>query len=199
MFERFTQDAREVLVAAQSQARLLRHDWVGCEHLLMGVADSPSPAGVLLRDLGARPDALSAAVAAWIGPGPGDNDDKVALAALGIDLDRVRRAVEATFGSGSLDLTSSRRRRGLRRRLRRRPASCPTVTGHLPFTPRAKRCLELSLREALRLKHDHIGVGHISLALLSRDDTAAWAILRRVGVDPADARRAIRQSFRRPA
>lgn len=199
VFERFTEDGREVVVRAQEHARQLRHDWVGCEHILLGVAGSRSPVAALFRDRGAQPQALEDVIAAWIGPGRGDNDDKVALAALGIDLDQVRHAVEATFGSGAFEVASARRRRGLRRRLRPRRTPCRTMTGGLPFTPRAKRCLELSLRESLRLKHGSIGVEHIALALLAKDDTAAWKVLLRLGVDPPELRRAIVAWHRRTA
>ena len=118
MFERFTQDGRQVVVRAQEHARRLGHGWVGCEHILLGVADSETSVGALLREVGAHSQALDEAIAAVIGPGPADGDDKVALAALGIDLDQVRHAVEATFGSGALEEATARRRRGLRHRLR---------------------------------------------------------------------------------
>lgn len=196
MFERFTHDAREVVHQAQGQARELQHTWIGCEHILLAVAASPTPTGALFRDRGALPQSIREAIVAVIGPGPApvDNDDKVALSSLGIDLDEVRHAVEATFGSGSLEGIPTRRRRGLRHRLRRRQASCMTIPGRVPFTPRAKRCLALSLRESLRLKHHHIGVEHLALALLGRDDTAAWSVLHHLGVDPID----LRWAFDRP-
>ena len=197
MFERFTQDGRQVVVRAQEHARRLGHGWVGCEHILLGVADSETAVGALLREVGAQPEALEEAIAAVIGPGPADGDDKVALAALGIDLDQVRHAVEATFGSGALEEATARRRGGLRHRLRQQRRSCGTR--HLPFTPRAKRCLELSLRDSLRLKDGYIGVEHIALSLLGRDDTAAWKVLLRLGVDPAELRRTIEESHRRTA
>ena len=198
MFERFTQDGRQVVVRAQEHARRLGHGWVGCEHILLGVADSETPVGALLREVGAHSQALDEAIAAVIGPGPADGDDKVALAALGIDLDQVRHAVEATLGSGALEEATARRRGGLRHRLRQQRRS-GGATRHLPFTPRAKRCLELSLRESLRLKDGYIGVEHIALSLLGRDDTAAWKVLLRLGVDPAELRRAIDESHRRTA
>jgi ATP-dependent Clp protease ATP-binding subunit ClpA len=69
----------------------------------------------------------------------------------------------------------------------------------LPFTPRAKRSLELSLREAIRLKHNHIGGEHIALGLLRADDTMAWRVLRRLGIEPADLRDALLQALRRSA
>lgn len=196
MFERFTPESRQVVVRAQEHARRLHHGWIGCEHVLVGVAESPSSAGALFRDRGAQPAALSGAILALIGQGPGDNDDKVALAGLGIDLDEVRQAVEANFGPGSLESTTTRWRR---RRLGGRRAHCRVATGNLPFTSRAKRCLELSLRESLRLKHGFIGVEHIALALLARDDTVAWEVLVRIGIDPSELRRGIEASLGRTA
>ena len=196
MFERFTAEARAVVGAAEQHARRLRHGWVGCEHLLLAVAASPAPAGALLRRAGAGPEAVEGAIVAAIGSGRGDGDDEVALASLGIDLAQVRDAVEATFGPGALDpAPSCRKRRGLRRR---RP-SVPARTATLPFTPRAKRCLELSLREALRRRDEHIGVEHVALSLLALDGTAARAILRVLGVATDELRRSIEQSYRRTA
>lgn len=198
MFERLSQDTREVLVRAQEHARRLGHGWAGCEHLLLGVAESTTPAGALLRDAGARPDALEEAIGAVIGTGPGAGDDKVALATLGIDLDQVQIAAETTFGPGALDAAGARVRRRRWGRLRR-GTRCATATGKRPFTPKAKRCLELSLREALRLQDGHVGVEHVALALLAREDTAAWKVLLHVGVVPAELRQAVEQVHRRSA
>ncbi len=199
MFERFSSDAREVLVRAQEHAHRLGHSWIGCEHLLLGAAGSATRAGTLLRDRGARPDALEEAITAVIGLGPAVGDDKVLLATVGIDLDRVRSAVEATFGPGALDGVGARRRS---RRWWRRLTRCTartTTAGKRLFTPKAKRCLELSLREALRLKDNHVGVEHIALGLLARDDTAAWNILVHLGVAPGELRRTLEEAHRRTA
>ena len=194
MFKRFTREGREVLVRAQEHARRLGHCWVGCEHLLLGVADSQTPVGAVLRARGLQPDELDEAIVAVVGacPGPGSNDDKVALAALGIDLDEVCRVVEASFGPGALEEVA-RRRRSHRNwhRLRRRAATGTSCTPRPPFTPKAKRGLELALRESLRLKHDHIGVEHLALALLLRDDTAAWKVVLHLGAAPGELRREI--------
>lgn len=199
MFERFTHDARDVVHRAIDHARLLGHDWVGCEHLLLSIAGAEGTTGALLRDRGIGPRAVGEAIVAVIGPGAGDSDDKVALATLGIDLDQVRHTVEATFGSGALEAAADRRRGRLRRRLGRRRPSCATPTGSLAFSPRAKRCLELSLRQSLRLKHSSVGVEHIALTLLGRDDTAAWGVLLHLGADPAELRSVIEGSLRRSA
>lgn len=204
MSERLTEDSREVLRQAQEHARRLGHGAIGCEHLLLAVAGADSAAAALLRHRGAGPDALEAGIVSVVGTGAGDNDDKVALAAIGIDLDDVRQALEARFGPGALERAAvpPRRRRNLRRRLRapgRRPAPCAADSRSLPFTARAKRTLELSLRESLRLQHRCIGVVHIALALLARDDTAAWKVLVDLGIDPVELRTAIEEPLRRSA
>lgn len=170
---------------------------MGCEHLLLAVSGTDGPAGAALRERGARQQAVEEAIVSVIGTGPGDNDEKVALAALGIDLDEVRTAVEATFGAGALDTSPGRRR--IRRPLLGRRAPCGPPTRSLPFTSRAKRCLELSLRESLRLNHRSIGAEHVALALTAHDDTVAWRALVHLGVDPAEVRVAIEETFRRTA
>ena len=203
MFKRFTREAREVVVRSQEHARRLGHHWVGCEHLLVAAAESSTPTGALLCERGVRPEALEKAIGAVLGPEPGpanddDDDDKVVLATLGIDLDEVCRAVEASFGPGALELTRTcRPRRGWHRVRRQRHAAGGPGPPWRPFTPKAKRALELALREALRLEHDHVGVEHIALALLGREDTAAWKVLLHVGATPGDLRRAIEREHRR--
>lgn len=199
MFERFTPDGRDVVVRAQELARRLRHDWIGCEHFLLSLVASPTPVGVLFRRGGAAPERVEEAITELIGPGTGGGDERAALATLGIDLDQVRHAVEATFGPGALDSAGVTPRRRRRLQLKRRHRSCTRRPGRPQFTSRAKRCLELSLREALRLKHHYVGVEHIALALLARDDTAAWRVLFDLGVSPADLRRRIHDSLRSTA
>ena len=204
MSERLTDDSREVLRQAQEHARRLGHGAIGCEHLLLAVAGTDAAAAALLRHRGAGPEALEEAIVSVVGTGAGDNDDKVALAAIGIDLDGVRQALEARFGPGALERAAapSPGCRHLRRRLRalgRRRVPCASGSRSLPFTARAKRTLELSLRESLRLQHRCIGVDHIALALLARDDTAAWKVLLGLGIDPVELRTAIEEPMRRTA
>lgn len=202
MFRRFTREAGEVVGRSQEHARRLGHHWVGCEHLLVAAAESSTPTGALLREHGVRPEALEEAIEAVIGLGPGSankDDDKAVLATLGIDLDEVSRAVEASFGPGALELTRTQRPRRGWHRVRRRRHAAGAGPSWPPFTPKAKRALELALREALRLKHDHVSVEHIALALLGRDDTAAWKVLLHVGAMPGALRRAIEGAHRRPA
>src|SRR6266446_1957768 len=120
MFERFTDPSRRVVVLAQEEARRLDHNYIGTEHLLIGL---------LLEGRGAAAKAL---------------------ASVDITLDAARREVEILIGRGD------------------KPPS-----GHIPFTPPAKKCLELSLRESLQLGQNHISTGHLLLALISQGDGAA--------------------------
>jgi len=137
VFERFTAEARHLLVQAQEHAVRRGHGWIGCEHLLLAVADTQSPAGSLLREAGASPEALKEAAGAVLGSNGIDGDDKLLLATLGIDVEAVTRAAEATFGSDALQAA-----RGTRRRRRRGRPSVRCGPGPSPqFTPRAKRCL----------------------------------------------------------
>ena len=143
MFERFTQEARAVVVGAQQHARRLHHGYVGCEHLLLALTDTTNPAGALFAEAGATTAAVETAISDLLGPAATGTDDKAALAALGIDLDEVRKAVEENFGPGSLDRAlPDRRRRGRGGRWRRRRRNCSPTFGHLPFTPRAKKSLD---------------------------------------------------------
>ncbi len=204
MFERFTAEARAVIADAQEQARRIGHNYIGCEHLLLAAAGSATHVGAVLKDAGVTAKAVEEEIATVVGPLRGDNNDddddgKATLATLGIDLDQVRDAAEKTFGPGALRAVRKSRRRPRRLGFWRRPRSCTIPTDHQRFTPRAERCLELSLREALRRKHDFIGVEHIAVSLLSRDDTVAWGVLLRLGVIPADLSRTIQEWLRRTA
>jgi ATP-dependent Clp protease ATP-binding subunit ClpA len=128
MFERFTERARRVVVFAQEEARDLNHDYIGTEHLLLG----------LMRDA----DSVAAR----------------ALQGLDIGQDAVREQVTEIIGRGQ------------------RPPS-----GHIPFTPRAKKVLELSLREALQLNHNYIGTEHILLGLVGEGEGVAAQVLIKLG------------------
>lgn len=138
MFERFTDRARTVIVHAQEQASLLRHNYVGTEHLLLGVL-------VEAEGVGAR-----------------------VLADQGVDLDGVREAVVALIGEGAV-----------------------APSGHIPFTPRAKKVMELSLRQAISLGHTYIGTEHMVLALLEEGEGVAAQILVGMGLDLEAARAAV--------
>src|ERR1700685_2309882 len=128
MFERFTDRARNVVVLAQQEARLLKHNYIGTEHILLG----------LVRES----DGLAAK----------------ALEALGIGLDAVREQVEEIIGRGQ-----------------------KSPSGHIPFTPRAKKVLELSLREAVQFGHNYIGTEHILLGLIREGDGVAAQVLVQLG------------------
>jgi ATP-dependent Clp protease ATP-binding subunit ClpC len=134
MFERFTDRARRVVVQAQEESRRLNHNYIGTEHLLLGV----------LRE---------------------DEGVAAALAALEVGLDPARELVAEIVGRG-----------------RQAPS------GHIPFTPRAKKVLELSLREALRLGHPYIGPEHILLGLLTEGQGVAVEVLRVLGAPPERVR-----------
>jgi hypothetical protein len=132
VFERFTDRARRVVVLAQEESRLLNHNYIGTEHLLLGLIHES--------------DGIGAKV----------------LQSLGISLNAVRSQVEEILGPGG------------------HPAS-----GHIPFTDRAKKALESSLREALQLGHNYIGTEHILLGLIRDSDGVAAQVLGRLGADPS--------------
>jgi Clp amino terminal domain, pathogenicity island component len=125
MFERFTGRARHVVVLAQEEARLLNHNYIGTEHILLGLLGEPDSVGGQV------------------------------LASFGLTRDGAREEVLAKVGRGKKQLS-----------------------GHIPFTPRAKKTLELSLREALAIKHNYIGTEHILLGLIREGDGVAAQILR---------------------
>lgn len=157
MFERFTQEARAAVVDAQEVARRARADRVDAMHLLIALAeDRQALAGRALATLGVDSDELKTQ--------PADGDlDANALASLGIDLDAVAAQVDRNFGPDAL---TTRRSSGKR-------------SGHLPFSRPAKKTLEVSLREAIRLGDRGLDSGHLLLAVLRLDDTAAHRALVR--------------------
>ncbi len=175
--ERFTSDAREVVVLAQAEARALRHGHIGTEHLLLALLRLDTPTTAVLRRHGLDHDEVTEAVTAHLG---GEDLDAEALRTLGIDLDAVRDVAEATFGPGALDAPRRGRRRG--------------VAGHIPFTPDAKKVLELSLREALAMHSRTITDGHIVLGLL-RGGGTALEVLRERGADPGTLRAELTRSL----
>ena len=140
MFERFTDRARRVVVLAQEEARMLRHNYTGTEHILLG----------LLRE--------------------GEGVAARALESLGISLEAVRQQVEGIICQGQ-----------------------QAPSGHIPFTPRAKNVLELSLREALQLGHNYIGTEHILLGLIGEGEGGGVAaqVLVKLGADPGRVRQQV--------
>jgi ATP-dependent Clp protease ATP-binding subunit ClpC len=135
MFERFTDRARRVVVQAQEESRKLNHNYIGTEHLLLGI----------LRE--------------------GDGAAAEALASLEVALDPAREQVAEITGRGQ-----------------------QAPSGHIPFTPRAKKVLELSLREALSLEHQYIGPEHILLGLITEGHGVAVEVLRALGAEPEQVR-----------
>jgi len=177
MFERFTDSARAVVVAAQDEARGLHHEWIGTEHLLLGLlADQNSPTSAVLRQHGLTRETVRSAVQGYVGSGGLDAD---ALATLGIDLEAVRSTVEASFGPGALDARPGNRRGRYDR------------GGHIPFTARAKKVLELSLREAVARKDNAITEAHIMLGLIREGQGLAVKVITDRGLDLEQLRREI--------
>jgi ATP-dependent Clp protease ATP-binding subunit ClpA len=172
MFNRFTHDARDVVVRAHQEAADLGHDHVGTEHLLLGIAAR----GGLPAAMGLEHGTLRAAVR-----DASQDLDASALAAIGIDLEAVRRSVEESFGPGALS-----GRRGRRR-------------GHAPMCPKAKRALERALREALALRDRQIGPEHILLGLASDADSGAARALASCGTTPEALRTAVLAARREAA
>jgi ATP-dependent Clp protease ATP-binding subunit ClpA len=173
MFERFTHPARQVVVLAQAEARRLDHTRIGTEHLLLGLlVEGHGIAARALANLGLQEEATRHAIVEAVDAASPTEPDPKALKAIGIDLDAVRRKVEETFGPGALDRVSCRKagRRGSR-------------ISHIPLTSGAKKALELTLREALRLGDRHLDTEHILLGLLREGDGIAAQLLRRAGID----------------
>ena len=230
MFERFTDNARHIVVQAQADARRLGHSYIGCEHLLLAAAATVEPASAVLRDQGLTPERIEAEILRTIGrgqtAGPLGGLDRQALASIGIDLDVVRARIEAAFGPDALtralpaacrsrrpawgkgplaELTRRRRRRRACRsaplpagpRGKAPPLPGPAPGGPIPFTPRAKKSLELSLREAKALNDNYIGVQHLTLALLALEDGMVPAILSALGTPATPLRAAIFARYRK--
>jgi len=130
MFERFTDRARRVVVLAQEEARMLDHNYIGTEHMLLGLIHE------------------------------GEGVAAKALRALDVDLDTLRREVEALVGRGQ-----------------------QPQRGHIPFTPQAKKALELALRESVQLGHDYIGTEHLLLGLVREGEGPAAQVLEQRGIE----------------
>ena len=189
MFERFTRDARSVVVGAQEVARSLGDTAVRATHFLVGLSEDGRSTADLLSEHGIGRDALLPRLAQLHRRGL----DQAALFALGIDLNAVRTSVESTFGAGALDADPPLPRRWP---FGRRRAS---GFGHLPFTDGAKKSLELSLREAIRLQQNTIDAEVILLGVLRSDDREVRLVLADLGVNAATLRRAAEDRLRRAA
>jgi ATP-dependent Clp protease ATP-binding subunit ClpA len=177
MFERFTEGARQVVVRAQEEARELHSGHIGTEHVLLGLLDQAgSPTAAVLARHGLTRESTVAAIRSSAGA---EDLDAAALGAVGIDLDAVRDSVEAAFGPGALDGPRGKR----------------PPKGHIPFTPRAKKVLELSLREAIALKSRSIADGHIALGLLREGEGLAMKVIHDRGIDARTLRDEIRTAL----
>jgi ATP-dependent Clp protease ATP-binding subunit ClpA len=178
MFERFTSKAREVVHLATVEADQGGYTYVGTEHLLMAM---------LARGEGKAYDALTAAgmtverartdAARLLGhPGGLGADDAEALQTIGIDLDAVIEHVEQSFGPGALNAP---------------PAGKKKRFGTTRFTKRAKKVLELALREAVRLHHNYIGTEHLLLGLIREGNGLGAKVLVSAGISLSDLRTAL--------
>jgi ATP-dependent Clp protease ATP-binding subunit ClpA len=163
VFERFTDEARHVVAAAQEEARALRADEVAPVHLLLALAAGGGPAGRLMQAAGLDADRLRSAARR-----SGDPLDADALAALGVDLDQVRAVAEAAFGPGALDP--------------------PPTGGHIGFAGGSRRSLEEALRSAVRRKDRRLDTGHLLAGVLAVGDPQVGRVLRELGTDPRELR-----------
>ncbi|MFI5937230.1 Clp protease N-terminal domain-containing protein [Actinoplanes sp. NPDC051494] len=203
MFERFTHAARDVVIRAQAEARDLGQKPIGTEHMLLALlADPAGPIATTaaLTERGVDARHVRAELIRRVGTGTADPaafgqadaadaEDREALKAIGIDLDAVRRTIEENFGPGALRLPrdTKPRRKGLLSRF--------SSSGHSPFSDRNKKVLELSLREALRLKHNYIAPEHIMLGLLREGNGLGARILAEAGVDVGRLREQVTRSL----
>jgi ATP-dependent Clp protease ATP-binding subunit ClpA len=180
MFERFTNNSRQVVILSGQAARELHHPYIGTEHMLLALLDPAcGPTQVLLREAGLTREQTIADIRRLAGPETealGDGD-AAALKAIGIDLHAVRDKVEELFGPGALEPPRPPRRRGLFRRMVE-----PVESGRR-FTGRAKKVLELSLREAIALRHNFIAPEHILLGILRENGGLAAKILTEAELD----------------
>ena len=184
MFERFTADARDVVVGARAEAASLGHAPIGTEHLLLALLDPRSgSASRLLAGVGVDKARVYAEIDRLVGRCPVifDSGDAAALRSIGIDLDVVLARVEAAYGPVGRPTSSHRRWFGRRNK--------PCIQLGRPFSGRSKKVLVLSLREALRLEHKWIGSEHILLGLIREGEGLAALILANAGVDLAELRR----------
>jgi ATP-dependent Clp protease ATP-binding subunit ClpA len=175
MFERFSNDARQVVVGARQEADELRHPLIGTEHLLLAMLAGSGTAADVLRDAGVELTAARAALVQRTESAPPllDQEDAEALRSVGIDVDAVLARILESFGPDAL-LPPAQVERGWLGRRRRSGGR---------FGPRSKKVLELSLREAIRLRQHQIDSGHLLLGLLREGNGRGAAILSEAGVD----------------
>lgn len=172
MFERFGQDARRAVVRAREEAAAAGQGEIGCEHLLLGLLGGPGPAAAAMTAAGLELSALRNRLPPSR-RAEADALDADALASVGIDLDQVRRAAEATFGTGALDRA--------RRARARRP-------GRMRLTADAKKALELALHAAVELRHRELTGGCLLIGIIDQGHNGALDLLSAFAVDPAALR-----------
>jgi ATP-dependent Clp protease ATP-binding subunit ClpA len=171
-FRRFHNDARQTVLRARDSARRLGADHIGTEHLLLALLEGDNTvARQVLERHGLTYDRAYTVVQRVSASSPDSQLDAQALEAIGIDIEAVRDKLEAVFGKGVLDAPQPTRR----------------GRGRQMFGADARKTLELSLREAIHLHHNHISSGHLLLGLLRADD-AAVHVLREAGIDPKAVR-----------
>jgi ATP-dependent Clp protease ATP-binding subunit ClpA len=204
MFERFTAGARQVVIGAQAEARGLGQRHIGTEHTLIALLAEDDAIAALFQGTGVDAEFLRSEVRRRVNEPyepdlsftDADAEDAAALKAIGIDLGAVRAAIEANFGSGALHLPrEAKKKRGLFGRL----YAGNGERGHIPFSPRNKKVLELSLREALRLKQRFIAPEHILLGLLREGKGLGAMILAEKNVDFDKLRDDLERSLKRHA
>ncbi len=189
MFERFTTGARETVISAQHERAALGHPFVGTEHLLLGLLNEGGGiAYTVLSRAGLRRDHVREEVRRLVNPPPLGEADAEALRTIGIDLDEVRARVEETFGEGALQPPPPERRGLFRRR------DPDEESGR--FSRRAKKVLELSLREAIVLHHRSIGPEHILLGMLREGEGLAAKIMHDAGIVPDELRAQVLEELR---
>jgi ATP-dependent Clp protease ATP-binding subunit ClpA len=182
MFERFTEPARAVLAGARREALDLGDRQIGTHHLLLSLLNGQDDiAATVLRDSGVSAGQIREEIGRLVGAGDGPlgTADAEALQAIGIDLEAVRLKIEESFGPGALQQPPPVRRR--RWPLTNRGGT-GSDTGHISLTPRAKKVIELALREALNLNHRYIGTEHLLLGLLREGDGMAARALTETGL-----------------
>jgi ATP-dependent Clp protease ATP-binding subunit ClpA len=188
------------MALAHTEARSLSHNYVGTEHMLLGILSRGDSVAHALEGLGIDHANARAAVVDYVGPGPLCAPDPAALGTIGIDLDEVRRRVEDAFGPGALERTRAARAqrsvtitRSKRRPWTRRTSRCEMryAPSGYPMTPRVAKVLGLARREARRLGRVHAAPADLVLGLLREGEGLAALVLARAGIDFDEARRAI--------
>jgi ATP-dependent Clp protease ATP-binding subunit ClpA len=184
MFERLNAEARDALMRARQEAQVLRHGCVGTEHLLLALLDEQAGgAYAVLHHAGVDRERVLADLD-WLVGKPSkilSEEDAAALRTIGIDLDAVLARIEDSFGPGALDAPRPASRRGLFGRKQ---------SPRMMFSRRAKKVIELSLREALRLGHNYIGTEHLLLGLIREGEGLAAQILTKAGLTLGELRQA---------